>query len=95
MHISNTEIIATLGIVVSVIETIAIDWNRREVTPEVPLSEVLPDDSKVIALLEDGNENKPNGTELIRPDNEENPLSFERRTAKKKIRRKAKSNDGD
>jgi hypothetical protein len=95
MHISNTEIIATLGIVVSVIETIAIDWNRREVTPEVPLSEVLPDDSKVIALLEDGNENKPSEPESIRPNNEENSLSFKIRTAKKNRGRKSKFNDGD
>jgi hypothetical protein len=44
MHISNTEILATLGMVVSVIETISIDWNRRKTTPNVPLMDILPDD---------------------------------------------------
>ncbi|MBN9616251.1 MAG: hypothetical protein BGO25_18130 [Acidobacteriales bacterium 59-55] len=56
MHISSTEIMATIGMVVSVIETITVDWNRRKSTPEIPLVDLLPDDSKVSALLEDGSE---------------------------------------
>lgn len=61
MHISQTEIMATLGMVVSVIETLALDWNRRLTTPEVSLVDILPDDSKVLALLEDGKESQSNG----------------------------------
>jgi hypothetical protein len=59
MHISTTEALATFGMTVSVIETIAIDWNRRKTTPDVPLLDILPDDSKVTALLEETNEDKP------------------------------------
>jgi len=56
MHLSNTEIRATLGIIVSAIETIALDWNRRENAPQVQLTDLLPDDSKIQNLLEDGDE---------------------------------------
>jgi len=59
MHISTAEALATFGMTVSVIETIAIDWNRRKTTPDIPLLDILPDDSKVTALLEETNEEKP------------------------------------
>ncbi len=57
MHLSNTEIMATLGMIVSAMETITLDWNRRINTPQIPLIDLLPDDSKVQNLLEDGDEN--------------------------------------
>ena len=44
-HISNAEVIGTMGMVVSVIEVMALDMDRRINTPSVPLSEILPDDS--------------------------------------------------
>ena len=44
-HITNAEILSTLGIVVSVVETIALDWNRRVSNPETTLLDLLPDDS--------------------------------------------------
>jgi hypothetical protein len=50
MHITNTQIIVTLGMAVSVIEIVAIDWIRRKDTPGVPLLEILPDDSKIEIL---------------------------------------------
>jgi len=53
MRISKTEIMSTLGMVISLIETLALDWKRREDTPETPLIDILPDDSKVSALIED------------------------------------------
>jgi hypothetical protein len=43
-HISSAEVIGTIGMVVSVIEVMALDMDRRQNTPEVPLSEFLPDD---------------------------------------------------
>lgn len=46
-HISSAEVIGTIGMVVSVIEVMALDMERREKTPEIPLSKVLPDDSKI------------------------------------------------
>lgn len=57
IHISKTEIMVTVGIVVSVIETVAIDWVRRRDTPETPLTELLPDDSKVFQLTDGESEN--------------------------------------
>jgi hypothetical protein len=55
MHLSNEEVIGTLNIAISVIDLVALDWQRREDTPQKPLSEVLPDDTK-IELLTDGAE---------------------------------------
>lgn len=55
MQISNTEIHATVGMAVSVIETIAIDWIRRRDTPSTALTDLLPDDSAVMELT-DGSE---------------------------------------
>jgi hypothetical protein len=46
-HISTTEILVTVGMVVSVIETVALDWNRRTETPQKSLSEFLPEDSRL------------------------------------------------
>jgi len=53
MHISNEEIIGTLNIAVSVIDLVALDWKRREDTPQQSLSELLPDDTQIDALAED------------------------------------------
>lgn len=58
MMISQTEIMAALGMVVSVIETLALDWNRRLTSPNVELTDILPDDSKVLELLEDGDDGR-------------------------------------
>ena len=70
IHISTTEINATLGLVVSVIETVALDWRRRRDTPGIPLIDLLPDDSKVFELtVGEATENEGKGT--IRSDNAE------------------------
>jgi hypothetical protein len=79
MHISTTEINATLGIVVSVIETVAIDWNRRKTTPNIPLTDLLPNDSAVFALTE-GDSDDEQGK--IRPDNASNLNRLQDGTAK-------------
>jgi hypothetical protein len=50
MHITNEQMFVTLGIAVSVIEIAAIDWIRRKDTPEIPLLEILPNDSATLAL---------------------------------------------
>ncbi len=57
IHISTTEIRATLGMAVSVIETVALDWKRRMDTPGTPLVDLLPDDSKILELTESDSEN--------------------------------------
>ena len=53
-HISNTELLVTVGLVVSVIEIAALDWKRRKETPDTPLTDLLPDDSKVYELTDGG-----------------------------------------
>jgi hypothetical protein len=50
VHVSNEEVLATLGMVESVIRVIGIDMNRRSETPEVSLDEYLP--------LQDGNDDE-------------------------------------
>jgi hypothetical protein len=76
MHLSNTEIMATLGMIVSAIETITLDWNRRITTPQTPLIDLLPDDSKVQDLLEDGDENGSTTALQLRSSLEGNPASI-------------------
>jgi hypothetical protein len=76
IHISNTEVRATVGIVVSVIETIAIDWVRRRDTPDTPLTDLLPDDSKVFELT-DGGSPENNGQGTIRSDDAEDSQRIE------------------
>jgi len=44
-RISNAEVIGTMGMVVSVIEVMVLDMDRRQNTPQIPLSQILPDDS--------------------------------------------------
>jgi len=61
-HLSNTEVLATFGIAVSVIETVALDWERRQKTPDIPLTDILPDDSKVLQLTS-GNSSQPGATQ--------------------------------
>lgn len=61
IHISNTEVRVTVGMVVSVIETVALDWKRRQETPDTPLVELLPDDSKVFQLTDGNFENDGSG----------------------------------
>lgn len=80
MHISNTEIRVTLGIVVSVIETVAIDWERRKTTPNVPLTDLLPNDSAVFALTEGSSLDDEQGN--VRPGHERNPDGIEGGVAK-------------
>jgi hypothetical protein len=43
--ITSAEIIGTMGMVVSVIEVLALDSERRKTTPQIPLSQMLPDGS--------------------------------------------------
>jgi hypothetical protein len=94
-HISKVEILATLGMSVSVIETMALDWNRRKNTPDIPLVEILPDDSKATALLEDGNEQKSNAVaSAVRPSDEENTSDLKIGIAKKVRSRATRSKEG-
>jgi hypothetical protein len=58
MHISNEEVIGTLNIAISVIDLVALDWKRREETPQKLLSEILPDDTKVDELIGDSDSSK-------------------------------------
>jgi hypothetical protein len=88
-HLSTTEILPTLGMTVSAIETIALDWERRKNTPNVPLSDILPDDSKVQSLLEDGDEGKPHGE--LQPGDAPSSVDIESGNAKTAGKRKAKT----
>ena len=63
-HISMAEALSTFAMITSTIDVLAIDWNRRINTPDVPLLTVLPDDSAVTALLEDGASREPNDAGL-------------------------------
>ena len=89
MHISKSEIMATQGMVVSVIETLAIDWKRRVDMPTVPLVDILPDDSKVTALLGDGNENSHSGAGEIQLGHAKTFKRLKGRVAKKTGARQA------
>lgn len=59
MHLSIAEIHATVGMAVSVIETIAIDWVRRRDNPSVTLEQLLPDDRKVMELTDGSDGSQP------------------------------------
>jgi hypothetical protein len=62
-HISSAEVIGTIGMVVSVIEVMALDMDRRKNTPNVSLAEFLPDDSsseiEVLEVFDNRKESKP------------------------------------
>ena len=64
-HISNAEVIGTIGMVVSVIEVMALDMDRRVKSPDTPLSEILPDDS-VLAVEDDGDQLKVSTSGRVR-----------------------------
>jgi hypothetical protein len=71
-HISTDEVISILGIVQSVIQVMALDMHRRDNIPDVPLLEVLPDDSAYQYPR-----GQDDGTAEVRSDNEENTLRLE------------------
>ena len=76
-HLSSDEVIAILGIVQSVIQVMALDIYLRENAPQMPLLEVLPDDSEY--------EYPPTEdpiAESVRLGNEEDSLSVEAGTTK-------------
>lgn len=76
-HVSNDEVIGVLNLSVSVIDIVALDWNRRKETPNVSLVDLIPDDTTIAGSLEaDTEKAADDGQTNIRSSNEENTQRF-------------------
>ena len=95
MHITKAEIMATLGMSISLIETIGLDWKRRIDTPGTPLIELIPDDSKILELTGDESESNGLGDGSVQSGDEEGTRRVKAGDAKTHRKRKAKNQGGE